>query len=381
MRNYLAIKMYDDSGEFVRTDNEDDLDLACSVDYLMGDFNNQDLNLNVSNVYTPTSGDKFYFLPGVTVPRVKMKDLHKDYNVKSVRDIEDANIIFMGAKTIDSFTDYHWEYEVDTDQFRNYIQAAREKGLMSDYYHEKLATALEFYTEETLIVDNSAMRLLYDDDISFHIPVQNRTGGSKFIRIRKEYVDLYNKIKDKQLYLEDAIYDYINGNDAVSIDQSMYEILKDMFRSSDTDNHVLAMEIMANCDYKSSILYLCYLFNTFRYQIEQRRERTHVNFKSLLHYMGLTTGNASMDKDDMVKLMMRKKLFTKDYFFKLCEKFSDELENYSSDYFKVKVVSSSDEVNQYFNEELTYQIKENYKPIEETLTTQHEFTNPELDII
>jgi hypothetical protein len=381
MRNYLAIKMYDDSGEFNRTDNEDDLQLGCSINFLMGDFNEVSLNLNVSSTYTPTSGDKFYFLPGVTVPRVKMKDLHKDYNVKSVRDIEDANIIFMGAKTIGSLTDYHWEYEVNTDQFRNYIQAAREKGLMSDYYHEKLATALEFYTEETLIVDNSAMRLLYDDDISFCIRAEHRNSSARFIRIRDEYVDLYNKIKDKQLYQEDAIYDYINGNDAVSIDQSMYEILKDMFRSSDTDNHVLAMEIMANCDYKSSILYLCYLFNTFRYQIENRRERTHVNFKSLITYMGLTTGNVNMDKDDMVSLMMKKKLFTKDYFFKLCEKFSDELENYSSDYFKVKVVSSSDEVNQYFNEELTYQIKENYKPIEETLTTQHEFTNPELDII
>jgi hypothetical protein len=377
MKNYLAIKLYDDSGEFNSTDNEDDLALGCSVDFMTGDFEKRKLdNLNVSNVYTPTSGDKFFFLPGVTVPRVKMKDLHKDHNVRSVRDIEEANIIFIGAKTLDTITDYSWEYRIDTNQFRTYIQTAHERGLIDDYYHEKLATALEFYTEKDIIVDSSAMRLLYDDDISFCIPHQFRTGSDRFLKIDKEYKDLYESIKDKQLYSEDSIYEYINGADAITIDQSMYEVLCDMFKSDDSDNHVLAMEIMANCDYKSSILYLCYLFNGFRYQIENRRERTHVNFKSLLTYMGRTPGDTHMDKDEMVTLMMKKKLFTKEYFFKLCEKFSDELGQYSSEHFEVKFVSSSDEVNEYFNEELVYQIRENYQPIK-----QDELTNTELDIV
>ena len=375
MKEYLGIKMYDNTGKYNSTYQETDLELGCSLYYLTGEFDTRSLNLNVSNVYTPTSGDKFFFLPGVTVPRVKMKDLHKDYNVKSVRDIEEANIIFVGAKTFDAFTDYSWESRVDTDQFRMYIQAAKEKNLISEYYHEKLATALEFYTHEYVIIDHSASRLLFDEDISFHIADEYNIGSDRFMKLNPDYHDMYNAIKDKEVYSEDSIYEYINGNDAVSIDQSMYEILCDMLKSDDSDNHVLAMEIMANCDYKSSILYLCYLFNGFRYQIENRRERTHVNFKSLLTYMGRTPGGVHMDKDEMVALMMKKKLFTKDYFFNLCEKFSGEL-NASSAHFKVKSVSSSNELNDYFNEELVYQLRKSYQPI-----MTNELTNPEFDAI
>lgn len=375
MKEYLLISLYDNGGVFSGTADESDLELQCNIYYMTGAFDTRTLGLNVSTEYTPTSGDKFYFLPGVTVPRVKMKDLHKDHNVKSVRDIEDANIIFVGAKTADTLTDYSWEYRINTDQFRMFIQTAKEKNLIDDYYHEKLATALEFYTHEEIIIDSSCYRLVFNEDISFHINREYAYNSSRFMKISKDHVDLYNTIKDKELYSEDAIYEYINGTDAVSIDQSMYEILCDMFKSDDSDNHVLAMEIMANCDYKSSILYLCYLFNSFRYQIENRRERTHVNFKSLLTYMGLTPGDTHMDKDEMVTLMMKKKLFTKEYFFKLCEKFSDEL-TYSSQHFEVKTVSSSDQVNEYFNEELVYQIRENYQPIK-----QDEPTNTELDIV
>lgn len=381
MRNYLAISLYDDSGRFTNTQNETDLELACSIHYLTGEFDTRSLNLNISNTYTPTSGDKFFFLPGVTVPRVKMKDLHKEYNVKSVRDIEEANIIFTGAKTFDALSDYSWEHRINADQVRAFIQTAKDKDLITDYYHEKLSTALEFYTLEEIIIDYGTARLLHDDDISFCIDLSYGHSSERFLKINTDQQALYDYIKDKQLYSEDSIYEYINGADAVTIDESMYEVLSEMFASSDTDNHVLAMEIMANCDYKSSILHLCYLFYTHSYKIEQRRERTHVNFKSLLTYMGTTTGNVALDKDDMVALMMKKKLFTKEFFFKICEKFKGELEDTSSTHFKVKSVSSSTEVNEYFNEELVYQVEKDYLPVQETIITQNEFTNTELDII
>lgn len=376
MKEYLLIRLYDNSGVFSGTGDESDLELECGIQYMTGAFDTRTLVLNVSTEYTPTSGDRFFFLPGVTVPRVKMKDLHRDHNVKSVRDIEDANIIFVGAKTADTLTDYSWEIPMDAVEFRKFILTAKDKGLITDYYFDKLQTALEFYTNDLIIIDNSASRLLFDDDISFRVPSEFYNSSSRFMKISKDYVDLYNTIKDKQLCSEDAIYEYINGTDAVSIDQSMYEILCDMFKSDDSDNHVLAMEIMANCDYKSSILYLGYLFNGYRYQIENRRERTHVNFKSLLTYMGKTPGHVFMDKDEMVELMMKRKLFTKDYFFNLCEKFSAELEHCSSDHFEVKSVSSSDKVNEYFNEELVYQLRKNYQPI-----MTNELTNPEFDAI
>lgn len=377
MKNYLEIKLYD-NGDFSNTDNEIDLNLECEIDYKLGSFDSDDIGFNVSHVYTPTSGDKFFFLPGVTVPRVKMKDLHKNFNVRSVRDLEDANIIFTGSKTISTIVDYNWVYRTETVKFKEFIETAKEKELIADYYYDKIAAALEFYTEDDVIVDSYARRLLYDDDISFCIKSSNYYSTGKFMFISPDYTELYNTLKDKQLYIEDSLYEYINGADAVTIDSHMYGILQEMFKSSDTDNHVLAMEIMANSDYKSSILYLCYLLYDNSYNIEQRRERTHVNFKSLLNYIGRSTNNVSLDKDDMVELMLKKKLLTKEYFFDMCNKFSNDLASMSSDHFEIKTVTSSDKVNEYFNEELVYKIKSDYTPV---ITQTNEFTNTELDII
>ena len=78
----------------------------------------------------------------------------------------------------------------------------------------------------------------------------------------------------------------VNGDEATTIDLDTYQNLRNMFNSTDQDNHVLAMEIMANCNYKDSILFLTMLFFHHSYQIGNCRSRNHVNFKSLKNYLG-----------------------------------------------------------------------------------------------
>jgi hypothetical protein len=287
MKNYIHIQLRD-AGSFLSTDKEKDLALECTIDYETGYFHwgSKPLEFNVTNAYTPQKDHKFYFLPGVTVPRVKLKSLNSSHGIRVVRDMADADVIFTGAKTIDTMIDFKWYYSVSTEDLKEFLATAHEKGYIDDYYYEKFQTAVEFYTCEDILTDHGTTRLVYNPDISFHMKSGSRSRSSeRFVLIKDEYKELYDNIKDKQLCTEEAIYEYINGEDAITIDNSMYTILCDMFSSSDTDNHVLAMEIMANCNYKSSILQLCFLLHDYRYQIENRKERTHVNFKSLLMYM------------------------------------------------------------------------------------------------
>lgn len=69
--------------------------------------------LNITdNVYTPVKGDRFYFLPGVSVPRVKLKDLSADYGIKSTRNLEDATHIFASKHTIDKVSESIWTYKI-----------------------------------------------------------------------------------------------------------------------------------------------------------------------------------------------------------------------------------------------------------------------------
>ncbi len=55
-------------------------------------------NIN-QNGYTPMKGDKLYFLPGVNIPRIKLKDLATKFGIRTVRDVSEATILF-GSKTL-----------------------------------------------------------------------------------------------------------------------------------------------------------------------------------------------------------------------------------------------------------------------------------------
>jgi hypothetical protein len=54
----------------------------------------------VKTPYTPSKGDKIYFLPGVSVPRVKFKNVCVEHGVKTIRDVEQATVIFGSKKSI-----------------------------------------------------------------------------------------------------------------------------------------------------------------------------------------------------------------------------------------------------------------------------------------
>ena len=84
---------------------------------------------------------------------------------------------------------------------------------------------------------------------------------------------------------EKDLLENLNGDDALVIGETEFEQLRQMFLSSDSDNHVLAMEIMANSNYSQSIFYLLRLFKDYNRKISDQRSRNHVNFKSLVSIM------------------------------------------------------------------------------------------------
>jgi hypothetical protein len=68
----------------------------------------------VKNEYTPMKGDKLYFLPGVNIPRIKLKDLATKFGIRTIRDINEATIIFGSSKTKDKMTGSSWKYKIPT---------------------------------------------------------------------------------------------------------------------------------------------------------------------------------------------------------------------------------------------------------------------------
>ena len=107
LKNYLKVCITSASNIY---DNCDKFSIDTSIDVVTGSFDSKDELLftseDILESYSPQKGDTFYFLPGVSIPRVKLKDLNVQYGIKAVRDIEKASHIFMGRKTALNLFDY-----------------------------------------------------------------------------------------------------------------------------------------------------------------------------------------------------------------------------------------------------------------------------------
>ena len=388
VKKYLKIDLYNTDSGFNHY-GISHLNIEGILSVTEGYFSDDDTDTTFDNAkteYNLTVGDKFYFLPGVSVPRIKLKDLASSHKIKTVRDIQDATVIFTGKKTMHTMTEYNWQHTVNKDALLVFLASAKENGNITDYEYEKLVPVISSSTEDKLCTNYQTIRLTMDTDIPYRIESSQYDGSNKFVTIDPDYSDLYHAIQTRELYTEDALYPHLNGPDATIIDEGMYESISEMFRSSDNDNCTLAMEIMANCDYNESIAYLGLLFNLYGSKIYTMRSKNHVNFKSLMNYMGNSPSSPSMDKDEIVKSILDKGLLKAANAKILMDAFSHEL-GYggNSKYFRIKSVCFSSAVDKALEAELTLQVKKDYvqesvqeevtveEPIEENEPTDTEF--------
>ena len=328
-------------------------------------------NIN-QNGYTPMKGDKLYFLPGVNIPRIKLKDLATKFGIRTVRDVSEANVIFGSSKTKDKMTGYTWKYKIPTTIVQLFFETY--KNDMDDYQYSKLENALEFYTEEYILTDWSTARTFTDNDLpqwnsysqqpqflSFN--ASRNTSSEHVHEVNKDYIHLYDLIKGKEIIDESCLLDQLNGDDAVIIDADMFTQLTTMFDSSDDDNHILAMEIMANSKYKESLLYIEMIFKNHAYTIGQSNTKNHVNFKSLLSYLGKSNRYIDTSLDDIMDSLISKKVLTKDKVDILLENYGEEIKNRGdSTYFKVQTITVNEDTLSLLNENYNYKVIEDYEP-------------------
>lgn len=282
--------------------------------------------------YVPTKGDTIYLLPGVNIPRMKLKDLALNLGIRVVRDPEKATVIFSGKSSVGKLTTSNWYYFADANTILENV-----KKLCSDqYYIDKLDVAISSTGAKKVCSGWSDMRnTLCNGDMSIY--------ESQYIYgIEPEYIDTYNAIQGKPIYCESELLTNINGDDSTVIDYDVYKQLKSMFESSDDDNHILAMEIMANSHYENSVLYLLMLISDFSHKISNTHTKNHVNFKSMLAYFNWIPRNiTSQSADDIIKMIDGKGLLTLDMIKILYKEYTDDIQRNIAydDVFEIKEVT------------------------------------------
>jgi DNA-binding ferritin-like protein len=385
MENTLIIKL-----EISNTDYFDNHDLALldyntEVDLQYATFNSVRTLFPVTTGYEPTTGDKLFFAKSVNIPRVKLKNLTKDYKIKATTKIEDASAVFISDNTTAKYTEARWHYNVKTEKFKEFFQGAVDGGYIDNYYADKVNTALEFYENEYIAIEYNTKSVLEDVHIPFRLTEGVSFSSQKLQYISDEYVSSYKDMLNftGPIYDESELLKYLNGSDALAIEENMYESLCEMFDSSDRDNHTLAMEIMANSQFEDSILYLSLLFNKYYNRIQDSRSKSHVNFKSLLALMDIRSSYYHLNIDEIVERLKKHGKLTKESVDIILKKLGDQIIDGGGDsqYFKIKTITMTEEMLAVLNLNYEYTLHGDFTPqspeieeevVEETVSLEEE---------
>ena len=291
---------------------------ALDVDLLYGIPDNKDDIYTVSKGYTPAQGDSIFLMPGVNIPRVKLKDLALNLGVKIVRDAERANVIISGRATINKITCGRWLHSAKTEDFTAYVEWLKPHMGFDMYYTDKYDTAVAACNPEKIYIEYSTARDMKDKGFG-------TSGYSSSVHfVEDEYKDILDNIQNKTIFDESELLAMINGDDAVTITPEVYQQLVKMFESSDQDNHIMAMEIMANSNYIDSALYLLLLLEDYSGRISDCHTRNHVNFKSMVSYFSIAVKEIGwLNPDRVAKKLIELGLLTRNWVHVLLQERAD----------------------------------------------------------
>jgi hypothetical protein len=359
--------------------------LTTELKYLV---NSQDKLLHLTDIdYTPTKGDKICLLPGVQLPRTKLKAFNDEHGTKNVREAVNADYIFASDK---SFNEYFvngssWFYKmtktdldklipyfvsilnvdpVDVSDLKDIVEAHQtlhgEVECTINYNWSTLNDLRDIIAKKKIELSNG-----WDDSITYH-------------EIHSDFIEEVKFLKTQTIYDVSGLIASISAKNVV-IDYEMFGQLKNMLNSNDRDNHVLAMEIMANSNIVESLLFLEMLFKEHSYEIYNCHTRNHVNFKSLCSMINKEKYRYTTDLDDVVKSLINFNVLTTDKLNLLMRHYNNEImQTGNSTYFHVKTITVADIVHQTLNENYTYTIVDDFEPaVIEEETVEEEVVNTE----
>lgn len=284
--------------------------------------------------YTPTKGDKIYIYPESTIPRFKIKQFCENTGVAIVKVADKANIKIASEKSVTSlFKRWHC-YGVSKDAMTNMLKLRNHSFPNASELINILATSTNpkvymKYGIERIINQRSGMTLQHDYSWFDHFDD------------KAYYLKFHDLMTADNLYSQNEILRRLNTG--AVMDEKQYEGARQLLNSKDMENTKLAIEIMANCDFEKSSVYLLLLIRDFGSKIFDCPNRTHVNFKSLLKFFNITNLRG-VDLNDIMSTLIDLKLLNQANLNKLQPELIEDMETYVSDYLVSEKIGYSEKV-------------------------------------
>ena len=291
--------------------------------------------LDLTNVKT------IYFAPKCSIPRDKAKPFLEEKKIKTVRDKATADIIIACTDSVESSIRKDHMYFVETSDMIPFIN-----GFLRGADKQRLTDIIKNYKGNYVIINKALVEPFYINNhnnptktsgynnrsllssMSFY---SGNMSGSWISTVTDDYfLDAKNF---SNVYSQEEFNNLIG--DTV-IDRDAFESIRTMLKSMDKDNHLVAMTIMAGCNYEKSFVYLALLLEEFGGNtIYNQKYRTSVAFKSLLNWLGYS--KYRWDKDAILDVSIEKGLLTQELLDTIKASILEEARTFSSNFMVVDV--------------------------------------------
>lgn len=292
--------------------------------------------LDLTNVKT------IYFAPKCSIPRDKAKPFLEEKKIKIVRDKSIADVIIASVDSVEAGISKDHLYYVGTSDIIPFIN-----GFSQGVDKQRLTDIINNFTGKYVIVNKALVEPFYITNHSAPTRIKQYNGnvprltGASFNSVGLQGCWISTVTDD---YFLDAknfgnVYSQEEFNNLIGdtvIDRDGFESIQTMLKSMDKDNHLVAMTIMAGCNYEKSFVYLALLLEQFgNNAIYNHKYRNSVAFKSLTNWLGYN--KYRWDKDAILDVSIEKGLLTQELLDTIKASILDAATTYSNNFEVVDV--------------------------------------------
>lgn len=279
-----------------------------------------DIEISGDTHYEHSANQRLYFMPGCTVPRIKVRDYCSKNGGAIVKDGANATVLFYSDTTVNElFECPKGFHKLSRSHYLKWLRQAYQamvpetgRSKYAEIYMEEEKKVLSTQSPFVIIDDRlwalghvkgqSTLAYLGNKAVSAGIP-EEHFAESTGVAVREDMEDKAPLINSHLLCAQSAIVKLLN---TMEIDKSMYNELGRMLASEDEQNTILAMEIMANCNYDKSVVYLVALMKHHCKNIFACKTKDHVNFRTLISYLGGERYWPNMQLDQLAEIIKSK---------------------------------------------------------------------------
>jgi len=265
--------------------------------------------------------DKVYRLPHLQLSRDKLSILQEKCNFKTTRNIDDAQLVIVGDKTIDKCIKIYWggSDQMTNDKRTELLEIVRSSKISQEHIDSVAKKLLHIESNSHIMVSNGyyyhSTQNVYTDLIEkFTGSVRSQSRNYvEFVPI--EMYEHYNNIVNSNYtYVSDEHMNKLCTEDSIIIDKESFKNIHKLVTSPDKENISVGLSMMANCNEEASKTYLALLFAFDSENMKVSNVWNTVNFKSLRKvydkYINLSLSQWGHAYDVLIKNMCKDKCLT-----------------------------------------------------------------------